>query len=89
MLESDWKDAGQNTINHASNLSGRLANIRDADHVADRPIIFVAHSLGGLVVEDVTVLDGVSDRYPLLKKVTGPLFKCNMTRRDTAQTSQA
>jgi protein SERAC1 len=47
--------AGLNRVaNHASNLLGRLANLRDSDDSNDRPIIFVAHSLGGLVVEDVS-----------------------------------
>ncbi len=38
---------------HAENLLGYLHDIRDDQHVGARPIIFVAHSLGGAVVKKV------------------------------------
>lgn len=47
--------AGQNRImDHARNLLGALEDERDDDEAATRPLIFVAHSLGGLVVKAVS-----------------------------------
>ncbi|RYP46683.1 hypothetical protein DL768_007155 [Monosporascus sp. mg162] len=37
---------------HAKNLVAALASHRDADNSSNRPIIFVCHSLGGLVCKD-------------------------------------
>lgn len=53
-----WTDpAGTNRIaNHARNLLKYLSDERDGSESEDRPIIFVAHSLGGLVVENVSRL---------------------------------
>lgn len=49
------RPAGLNSIGaHAADLVARLANIRDRTENSDLPIIFVAHSLGGLVCEDVS-----------------------------------
>jgi hypothetical protein len=46
--------AGQNPILvHAKNLVGDLRNKRDTQDSETRPLIFVAHSLGGLVCEKV------------------------------------
>jgi hypothetical protein len=39
--------------NHALNLANALAQLRDRTDTAARPLIFVVHSLGGLVFEDV------------------------------------
>jgi alpha-beta hydrolase superfamily lysophospholipase len=48
------KPAGQNTVrSHARNLVGDLAAAREESDSVDRPIILVAHSLGGLICEDV------------------------------------
>ena len=41
---------------HARNLLSRLANHRENDGTDSRPIVFVVHSLGGLVCENVSVL---------------------------------
>ncbi|KAI1452410.1 Alpha/Beta hydrolase protein [Annulohypoxylon moriforme] len=53
----DWRAlVSKNKIdNHAKNLLAALAHIRDDDKAATRPIIFVAHSLGGLISEDALV----------------------------------
>ncbi|KAH6957547.1 ankyrin repeat-containing domain protein [Ilyonectria sp. MPI-CAGE-AT-0026] len=50
----DWKDVvSQNRIgNHAWNLLTSLASYREDDDTNERPVIFVCHSLGGLVCED-------------------------------------
>ncbi|KAG8361964.1 hypothetical protein FVEN_g411 [Fusarium venenatum] len=41
--------------NHASNLVAALASLRQGDDTNKRPIIFVCHSLGGLVCQDALV----------------------------------
>ncbi|KAG5662198.1 hypothetical protein KAF25_004437 [Fusarium avenaceum] len=46
----------QNRIsNHAANLVTALASLRQSDNANQRPIIFVCHSLGGLVCQDALV----------------------------------
>ncbi|KAK3896550.1 P-loop containing nucleoside triphosphate hydrolase protein, partial [Staphylotrichum tortipilum] len=51
---TDWKGmVSQSRIgDHASNLLTSLASYRDRDNTNERPIIFVCHSMGGLVCED-------------------------------------
>ncbi|KAK8010353.1 hypothetical protein PG990_009318 [Apiospora arundinis] len=51
---ADWKGmVSQSRIaNHAGNLLSSLAAYRDDDDTNKRPIVFVCHSLGGLVCED-------------------------------------
>ncbi|OQE13599.1 hypothetical protein PENFLA_c045G00723 [Penicillium flavigenum] len=51
---ADWKGVvSQNRIaNHATNLLTALSTYRENDGTNERPIIFVCHSLGGLVCED-------------------------------------
>ncbi|KAI6777054.1 hypothetical protein HG530_000999 [Fusarium avenaceum] len=46
----------QNRIsNHAANLVTALASLRQSNNTNQRPIIFVCHSLGGLVCQDALV----------------------------------
>jgi pimeloyl-ACP methyl ester carboxylesterase len=49
-----WALASNNRIgNHALDLVNALAQMRERTGTGHRPVIFVVHSLGGLVVEDV------------------------------------
>lgn len=43
-------------IDHASNLLNDLTRERLGDNTSDRPIIFIAHSLGGLVCKEAILL---------------------------------
>ncbi|KAH6684640.1 hypothetical protein B0J14DRAFT_573294 [Halenospora varia] len=52
---------------HSKNLLAALATHRDGDHSSDRPIIFVAHSLGGLVCEDALLSSKASPEEHLQK----------------------
>jgi hypothetical protein len=50
-----WAQSSQNRIgDHALNLVNSLAQLRERSDTEDRPIIFAVHSLGGLVLEDVS-----------------------------------
>ncbi|KAF5489265.1 Protein SERAC1 [Colletotrichum siamense] len=53
----EWKRAvSEGRIgNHSFNLLTSLANFRDNDETNKRPVIFVCHSMGGLVCEDALV----------------------------------
>lgn len=53
-----WSVASQNCVrNHATNLTNAVAQLRGRTKTEERPIIFVTHSLGGLVFEDVSDID--------------------------------
>lgn len=54
---------------HSKNLLAALANHRNADNSSDRPIIFVAHSLGGLVCEDALLSSKASPEEHLQRIV--------------------
>ncbi|KNG89609.1 sesB-related regulatory protein [Aspergillus nomiae NRRL 13137] len=51
---ADWRGVVSQSViaNHAWNLLASLSTYRDNDATNERPIIFVCHSLGGLVCED-------------------------------------
>lgn len=52
-----WGKANVNAIDdHASNLCADLSGLRKETNTTNHPIIFVAHSLGGLVCTDALVL---------------------------------
>ncbi|KAK3680817.1 Alpha/Beta hydrolase protein [Podospora appendiculata] len=54
---ADWRGVVSQAriANHAWNLLTSLASYRENDRTNERPIIFVCHSLGGLVCEDALV----------------------------------
>ena len=57
-----WSQASNNRVgNHADNLLGALVRLREDTESEERKIIFVAHSLGGLVTE---MAIGLSRRSP-------------------------
>ncbi|KAI9765525.1 MAG: hypothetical protein M1840_007351 [Geoglossum simile] len=52
-----WSAASQNRIDgHASTLLADLAGLRDRTETNERPIILVAHSLGGIICADALIL---------------------------------
>ena len=54
--------------NHAKNLLSAIGQLRDADGTNDRAIIFIAHSLGGLVCMDA-LLASKNSADPHLKAI--------------------
>ncbi|MCJ1270442.1 Serine active site containing protein 1 [Lobaria immixta] len=61
-----WAAPSQNMINeHSSNLFADLASLRDSTNTSRRPIIFVAHSLGGIVCANALLLAGNSPEEPV------------------------
>ncbi|KAF7510444.1 hypothetical protein GJ744_006723 [Endocarpon pusillum] len=76
---ADWRAmVSKNRIsNHSKNLLAALANHRENDDTNNRPIIFVAHSLGGLVCEDALLASRNSaDKYQqnILEYTRGIIF---------------
>lgn len=50
------KSADRSIFSVAQDLVTRLETIRDSENTRNIPIIFIAHSLGGLVVKDVSII---------------------------------
>lgn len=73
-----WAMGSQNRIGeHAGNLVNALAQLRDGSDTEERPIIFVAHSLGGLVTEDAILFSKSSaETYlqDIFESVSGVCF---------------
>lgn len=73
------REAGLNTVReHASNLILDLSNLRGVDHQATRrPIVFVVHSLGGLICQDA-ILNCINatekSQQDILSSVRGVAF---------------
>lgn len=62
---------------HANNMANELAQLREETDSAERPILFVAHSLGGLVVEDALLAaKDNSEKYirKLVQRARGIVF---------------
>ncbi|KAK2797886.1 hypothetical protein FQN51_008194 [Onygenales sp. PD_10] len=56
-----WAEAGQNRVSdHAGSLAQDLGTLRIRTNTMGRPIIFVAHSMGGLVVQEALTKSHVS-----------------------------
>ncbi|KAK5661437.1 hypothetical protein OQA88_11338 [Cercophora sp. LCS_1] len=57
-----WRSrlSGNRIGDHARNLLAALAGHREADNTNNRPLIFVCHSLGGLVCQDALLISRTS-----------------------------
>ncbi|KAI0026033.1 putative SesB-related regulatory protein [Xylariomycetidae sp. FL0641] len=57
-----WRGSisGNRLSDHSNNLLSSIATFRAADDTEERPIIFVMHSLGGLVVKDALLSSSTS-----------------------------
>lgn len=77
-VASFWGGASQNRLsNHAENLLGELTGLREETDTENRHVIFVAHSLGGLVVKKALQLSENSAEKHLRRlqeNTTGILF---------------
>lgn len=64
-----WGAASQNQVrNHALNLMNALSQLRERSETEKRPIIFVVHSLGGLIFEDA-MLASMNSAEPHLRDI--------------------
>ena len=71
------KPAGQNTVReHARNFNYDLTNLRRKTSSLSRPLIFVAHSLGGLVCQQACILayESLEADHQLFDSLVGIMF---------------
>lgn len=59
-----------NVWDHAKSLLGSLIDEREPDDVSKRPIIFIAHSLGGIIVKQALVWAHREPQYRVIKDHT-------------------
>jgi len=67
---------GTTTDDHSTSLLQSLAGLRDTTHTFDRPLIFVAHSLGGLVCANaLSRQHGANEAYKrIVESTRGVVF---------------
>ncbi|RGP62529.1 gpi inositol-deacylase pgap1-like [Fusarium longipes] len=74
-----WSPASQNRIgNHAQNLLGSVVRLREKTNTEDLRLIFVMHSLGGLVVQNALDLSRSSPELHLNRFESNTIGLCFM-----------
>jgi protein SERAC1 len=68
---SDWKGKAMPRFDQARNLFSSLQNEQLGE---DKPLIFVTHSLGGLLVKEVLRLADTYDKREFIDKIQGIVF---------------
>ncbi|KAK0705338.1 hypothetical protein B0H67DRAFT_380632 [Lasiosphaeris hirsuta] len=64
---TDFKVVSTTTVeDHGNSLIRSLGNVREGDGTNDQPIIFIAHSLGGIVCKDVSTIQKSISRPSLI-----------------------
>lgn len=72
-IDNTFSSASTATVfNHAGNLLTDLTDVRMKSAERERPLVFIAHSLGGIVVKDVRVHRTMGPTQSLI-----PLKSCN------------
>ncbi|QMW46615.1 hypothetical protein G4B11_010070 [Aspergillus flavus] len=76
---ADWRGVVSQSLiaNHARNLLASLSTYRENDGTDERPIIFVCHSLGGLVCQDALFTSQIrpeSHLHSILPSTRGIIF---------------
>ncbi|KAL2056045.1 hypothetical protein ABVK25_003687 [Lepraria finkii] len=73
-----WSMASQNTVgDHGQKFVTSLANLRDSTDTSTRPLVFVAHSMGGIVCQDALLKSrGSADQHTqrILQQTQGIVF---------------
>src|SRR6186713_2281792 len=63
-IVSFWGASSRNRIrDHARNLLSDLTDLRENSETTNLPIIFVAHSLGGLVCENALIISNNAEKH--------------------------